>query len=284
VAVVAFVVHPDRPEASDAAAAAEKWLSARGHRTVAVPDAEHDETTAGAVTELPADAPPLDLAVSLGGDGTMLRTIAAAAPSGVPVLGVNLGRLGYLTQVEPPGLEAALARFLDGDYRVEERMMLEVAVERAAGDTGVFPALNEAVVEKTVPGHTVRVALSVAGRHFVTFAADGVLVSTPTGSTAYNLSVRGPIVSPSLFAMIVTPVSPHMLFDRPLVLEPHEWIRLEVLDPRPAVVVVDGRTVATLEPGDAISCRQGPQPARLVTFEERDFHAIVSAKFGLADR
>ena len=283
-AVVAFVVHPDRPEASAAAEAAEKWLSARGHRTVSVPDAEHDEASAGAVTGLSADATAVDLAVSLGGDGTMLRTIAAAAPAGVPVLGVNLGRLGYLTQVEPAGLEAALARFLGGDYRVEERMMLEVVVERAGGDATVFPALNEAVVEKTVSGHTVRVALSVAGRHFVTFAADGVLVSTPTGSTAYNLSVRGPIVSPSLFAMIVTPVSPHMLFDRPLVLEPAEWIRLEVLDPRPAVAVVDGRSVATLEPGDALCCRQGPQPARLVTFEERHFHAIVSAKFGLADR
>lgn len=282
-AVVAFVVHPDRPEAADAAAAAEKWLSARGHETVSVLDT--DDVAAGASTRLPEGTPPLDLAVSLGGDGTMLRTIEAAAPAGVPVLGVNLGRLGYLTQVEPSGLEAALARFLGGDFGVEERMMLEVAVQRGgAGESVTLPALNEAVVEKTVPGHTVRVSLSVAGRHFVTFAADGVLVSTPTGSTAYNLSVRGPIVSPQLLAMVVTPVSPHMLFDRPLVLEPTEWIRLEVLDPRPAVAVVDGRSVATLEPGDALCCRQGPRPARLITFGERDFHAIVSAKFGLADR
>lgn len=279
-AVVAFVVHPDRPQASDAAAATEKWLTARGHQTLSVLDAHGDVST-----PLPAGAPPLDLVVSLGGDGTMLRTIAAAAPSGVPVLGVNLGRLGYLTQIEPSGLEPALARFLGGDYRVEERMMLEVAFQReGAGESVILPALNEAVVEKTVPGHTVRVSLSVAGRHFVTFAADGVLVSTPTGSTAYNLSVRGPIVSPQLRAMVVTPVSPHMLFDRPLVLEPTESIRLEVLDPRPAVVVVDGRSVATLEPGDALCCRQGPEPARLVTFGERDFHAIVSAKFGLTDR
>ena len=282
-AVVAFVVHPDRPQASDAASAAEKWLSARGHQTVSVLDA--DDGAASASTRLPEGGPPVDLAVSLGGDGTMLRTIEAAAPAGVPVLGVNLGRLGYLTQIEPAGLEGALARFLGGDYGVEERMMLEVSVQRAgAGESVTLPALNEAVVEKTLPGHTVRVSLSVAGRHFVTFAADGVLVSTPTGSTAYNLSVRGPIVSPLLRAMVVTPVSPHMLFDRPLVLEPTEWIRLEVLDPRPAVAVVDGRSVATLEPGDALCCRQGPQPARLVTFGERDFHAIVSAKFGLADR
>ena len=162
---------------------------------------------------------------------------------------------------------------------------MEVVLQRAgAQDTEVFPALNVAVVETTDPGHTVRVAVSVAGRLFVTFAADGVLVSTPTGSTAYNLSVHGPILSPRLRALVVAPVSPHMLFDRQLVLEPAQWIRLELLEPRTAVAVVDGQSVARLAPGDALCCREGPLPARLVTFGERDFHAILRARFGLADR
>ena len=218
----------------------------------------------------------------------MLRTVALASASGTLVLGVNLGRLGYLTEVEPEGLEAALGRFLTGDYSVEERITLEVAVE-AAGTGESVPSrrvivLNEAVVEKTVPGHTIRVAASIAGRPFVTYAADGLLVATPTGSTAYNLSARGPILSPGLRALVLTPVSPHMLFDRPLVLEPEQWVRLELMGPRPAVLVLDGQSSDPLQPGDAVVCRVGPSPARLVTFGPRDFFSILRARFHLADR
>lgn len=273
---VAFVVHPDRELAERAAAQAMAWLQERGHRAVRVPDADVDSLAGG---------DDVDLAVSLGGDGTMLRTVALASTKGVPVLGVNLGRLGYLTEAEPGGIEPVLEKFLAGEFEVEERMTLEISFQRAGDpDPPTRTALNEAVVEKTVPGHTVRVAASIAGRPFVTYAADGILVATPTGSTAYNLSARGPILSPHLRAMVVTPISPHMLFDRPLVLEPSEWLRLEVLDPRPAVVVVDGQEFGRLEPGDAIVCREGRTPARLVVFGERDFHAILRARFGLADR
>jgi NAD+ kinase len=231
------------------------------------------------------DDDTVDLAVSLGGDGTMLRTVAMAAGRGIPVLGVNLGQLGYLTEVEPPALERALERFVAGDYEVEERMTLSVIV---TGPDGVVQseqsALNEATVEKTVPGHTVRVAASIDGTPFVTYAADGLLMSTPTGSTAYNLSARGPLLSPRLRALILTPVSPHMLFDRPVVLDPGQRIQLEVLGPRPAMLVVDGLTVCTLEPGATVDFREGDRPARLVTFGLRDFHAILRAKFHLADR
>ncbi|MHB8594316.1 MAG: NAD(+)/NADH kinase [Acidimicrobiales bacterium] len=277
-AVVAFVVHPERPSAVTAAAAAEQWLAERGHRAFRVPDT--------ADRQLADDGTDIDLAVSLGGDGTMLRTVALASASGVPVLGVNLGRLGYLTDIEPAGLHRALERFLAGDHQVEERMTLEVTVERGGdpGATVTYPALNEAVVEKTVPGHTIRVAAAIAGRPFVTYSADGLLVATPTGSTAYNLSARGPIVSPLLRAMVVTPISPHMLFDRALVLQPAQWLRLEVVASRPAVLVVDGQNVGILEVGDAIVCREGRVPARLITLGERDFHAILQARFGLADR
>jgi NAD+ kinase len=212
------------------------------------------------------------------------------------VLGVNLGQLGYLTEVEPAGLEPALARFLAGDYGVEERMTLHVEVRfapRAGADTEdrdsprtrSCVALNEVVVEKSVPpGHTVRLAASIAERPFITYAADGILVATPTGSTAYNLSARGPIVSPHLRALIVTPVSPHMLFDRPLVLDPSESVRLELLDAGPAVLLVDGSFLGELEPGDVVVCRAGRHPARLVTFGKRDFHSILKAKFNLTDR
>ncbi|HZD65610.1 MAG TPA: NAD(+)/NADH kinase, partial [Acidimicrobiales bacterium] len=232
-ATVAFVIHAERPDAVALAEEASAWLGDRGHE-VRLPEGEDG-------------AAPLegaDLAVSLGGDGTMLRTAGLVHSLGVPVLGVNLGHLGYLTSIERDGLCDALARFLKGDYTLQERMTLEVTFRpgegggRREGETSV--AFNEAVVEKVAPGHTTRLALSIAGRPFITYAADGLIVATPTGSTAYNLSSRGPIASPRLWALIVTPVSPHMLFDRSLILEPGEEATVEVVDGRPAILVVDG--------------------------------------------
>jgi NAD+ kinase len=215
----------------------------------------------------------------------MLRAVNLAWAAGVPVLGVNLGRLGYLTEVEPAGLEAALERFLSGHYTVEERMMLDVSWNAAeAGDESSCLALNEAVVEKTVPGHTIRVTATISMRPFVTYAADGLLVATPTGSTAYNLSVRGPILSPNLKAVVVSPISPHMLFDRPLVLDPVEILELTLAGPRPAVLVVDGRSVATLVTGDTVTCKAAERPVYLVTFGPRDFHSILRTRFNLSDR
>jgi NAD+ kinase len=298
VVAVAFVVHPGRPEAAALAERASQWLSERGHTIeTIVADVDHThEEAERPVVAAPRDASGrlrrahIDLAVSLGGDGTMLRTVAATIDHGVPVLGVNLGHLGYLTEVDPEGLEAALERFISGDYRIEERMTLAVQLERRGDDqppsAGQFPhtVVNEAVVEKTVPGHTIRITASVAGKPLVTYAADGVLVATPTGSTAYNLSLRGPIVSPRLNAVVITPISPHMLFDRSLVLAPEEWLRLELAVPRQAQLVLDGRSVTTMEPGDALVCRAGDTPARLVSFGGREFHTIVRARFNLADR
>lgn len=280
-AAVAFVVHPERPVAAEVAALAGQWLVERGHTVTRVVDSLHNEDG--------LDDDEVDLAVSLGGDGTMLRTVAMAARRGIPILGVNLGQLGYLTEVEPTALEHALDRFLTGDYEIEERMTLEVEITRhgspPASDAGSpYLVLNEAVVEKTVSGHTVRLSTSIAGHPFVTYLADGLLVCTPTGSTAYNLSARGPIMSPLLRAMVVTPISAHMLFDRTIVLEPQQWLRIEVAGPRPGVLVIDGASVAQLEPGDAVECREGPVDARLVSLGRRDFHAILRSRFHLADR
>jgi NAD+ kinase len=274
VALIAFSTHPERPDAIVLAERTAAWLAERGHRSVAAFADDGSSTLDGA-----------DLVVSLGGDGTLLRAVDAALVTGIPVLGVNIGSLGYLTQVEPADLEGALQRFLSGTHHVEERMTLEVIVEDGEGRTVTHRrALNETTVEKTVPGHTVRVGALIDDRPFVTYVADGLLVSTPTGSTAYNLSARGPVLSPRLRAIVVTPVSPHMIFDRPLVLDPTQRLRLEVLAPRPAVLVVDGVTVCTLDPGAVVECREGDRPARLVTLGTRDFHTILRAKFHLADR
>ena len=303
-ALIAFSVNHQRPEAVALAERTARWLEENGHRSTSIEENGHRSTSieenghtstsieenghtstsiGGAEGHLSLDG--AELLVSLGGDGTLLRSVDAALGRGIPVLGVNIGRLGFLTQIEPAGLEDALSAFLAGTHQVEERMTLSVTVTGPDGSVTVRRiALNEATVEKTVPGHTVRVAALIDGRPFVTYAADGLLVATPTGSTAYNLSARGPVLSPRLRALVVTPVSPHMLFDRPLVLDPEERLRLEVLEPRPAVLVVDGVTVATLQPGSVVDCVEGDRPARLVTVGPRNFHAILRAKFHLSDR
>ncbi|HVW32343.1 MAG TPA: NAD(+)/NADH kinase, partial [Acidimicrobiia bacterium] len=260
------------------------FLRARGVE-VRVP-APHagDVGLAECACDLRTFAEGLDFAVSLGGDGTMLRTVDLVAPEGVPVLGVNLGQLGFLTEIEPPELEEALGRALAGDCQISERMTLSVVVDSDGPAAGKWLALNEAVLEKCSSGHLVRLAVSMNGKFFTTYAADGVIVATPTGSTAYNFSAQGPIVSPSHRCLILTPVSPHMLFHRSLVLGPDEELGFEVTSQLPVGLVLDGREVGRLSPGDSVSCTQGPWPARLMTLYPRDFHQVLKAKFGLADR
>lgn len=226
----------------------------------------------------------LDLAISLGGDGTMLRTVDLVYETGAAVLGVNVGQLGYLTEVEPDDLDPALERLVRGDYEVDERMVLEVMVASRGPASGRWWALNEAVIEKEQPGRLVRLAVAINGAFFTTYAADGVIVATPTGSTAYSFSARGPIVSPRHRCILLTPVSPHMLFDRALVLAADEELRFTVTDGRHVVLTIDGRDLGALAPDDEVTCSAGPKPARIVTFGLRDFHQLLKAKFGLADR
>jgi NAD+ kinase len=238
---------------------------------------------------MPVEAPSPTLAVSLGGDGTVLRAVQLLDGAPVPLLAVNVGLLGYLAELEAPGLLGALERWfaadVDADIQIEERMMLDAVVRRAAsGDEQRWRALNEGVVEKDESGHMVRLLVSIDGTPFTSYAADGLIVATPTGSTAYSLSAHGPVISPRHRAMLLTPVSPHMLFDRSLVLDPDEEIRVEVIGQRPARLSIDGRPVATLAEGDAVSFRPSVAVARFVRFGRRRFHQILKTKFGLADR
>ncbi|MGH9057085.1 MAG: NAD(+)/NADH kinase [Acidimicrobiales bacterium] len=274
-ASIGFVVHAQREGAATLASDTCSWLREGGHFAEILD------------TDRPAVAAGLDLAVSLGGDGTMLRTVDLASPDGVPVLGVNLGHLGYLTVAEPDGLREALRRFLAGDYQVESRMTLDVSL--LGGNDGSHTvlhrsALNDVVLQRPAGHHTIRTEVSVDKVPFMTFVADALILATPTGSTAYNLSARGPIVSPRARVQVLTPVAPHMLFDRSLVLDGDDEVSIVALGGQQADVVIDGWPVATLEPGRTLQCRRGGSDARLVTFGERDFHHILKRKFNLADR
>ena len=281
----ALVVHPRRPPAHRLAQELAAWLQAEGHEVrLPGPDARSAGLENLACDD--ADVGQVDLVVSLGGDGSILRAVRLAADAGVAVLGVNFGQLAYLAEVEPGDARAAIERWLAGDFGIVERMRLAVRVRTAGSTTSSAPlgALNEAVVEKLDRGRSVRLNLSVDDRFFTTYRADGLIVASPTGSTAYSLSAGGPILAPTHQALVVTPVSPHSLFDRSLVLPPDTTIRIEVESEQPAALSLDGDVCRVLQPGGVVECTASPRPARLVTFDHRHFDDILKAKFGLGDR
>jgi NAD+ kinase len=283
VKAVGLVPHRDRAVAHDLARQARAWLAERGVE-VRVPESDAGPAGLGdCAVAAGGFAKGLDLVLALGGDGTMLRAVQLVYPEPVPILGVNAGQLGYLSGVEASELEAVLPRLLRGEFEVSERMMLEVVVKTATGERREY-ALNETVVEKVGAGRLIRLLVSINGTPFTTYAADGVIVATATGSTAYSFSARGPIVSPGHRCLLVTPVSPHMLFDRSLVLGADEELELLVTDGRPVSLTVDGREAGELAPGEAIVCRAAPGAARLVARRHDDFHQLLKAKFGLTDR
>jgi len=282
---VLIALHPDRAEAAEVALDLVTWLEGRGYRVVM--DAE--AAAGAALVRLTAADDVLEgtgaLAVCLGGDGTMLATFERVARYGIPVLGIHLGNLGYLTEFEPSETIVAVQQALDGELPIEERMMVSARIERADGSMeGPWDGLNEVVVEKRAQGHTVRLAVSLDDVSFATYAADGLIVATPTGSTGYSMSARGAIVDPSHRALQLTPVAPHMLFDRSLLLQPETSVRIAVVGDREANCSVDGRSVAVLQAGDSLVATAAATPALLVTSGQRGFHQVLREKFGLKDR
>lgn len=229
--------------------------------------------------EASADA---ELVVSLGGDGTFLRAATAAHGLGVPVLGVNFGRVGYLLDLSPADAPAALEAALGGEASWEERSVLEVSVN---GQRRV--AVNELVVEKELPGHMVHIGVTVDGAAWIEYAADGVIVATATGTTGYNLSAGGPVLPPSSSQMVINPVAPHLQLPNALVVEADGIVELENRSRRAAAVVVDGQQVASLEMGGLASVRVHERPLRFHAPERRSYvarlHDVLGEERRLAD-
>ncbi|HZD37616.1 MAG TPA: NAD(+)/NADH kinase, partial [Actinomycetes bacterium] len=222
--------------------------------------------------------------VVLGGDGTLLRALGLVLEAQVPILGVNLGRLGFLTEIEPDGLQHALEAVWSGHYRVERRTTLCARVVVGGEVVASDLAVNDVVLEKSARERLASIALYVGEGLFARYAADGLIVATPTGSTAYSFSAGGPIVSPRMDALLLTSIAPHMVFNRSLVLDPDEVVRLEVLPESPPVVEsVDGRAVRQLDPGTMVEVVRGDHPALLVRVTRTDFYSLVRSKFRLAD-
>ncbi len=230
-------------------------------------------------------ASTIDVCISLGGDGTMLRAAGLVAQHGVPILGVNAGRLGYLAEVEPSHLIDALEQWRRGELIEQARMMVEVTSEASADGETPFRgwALNEAVVARVDSGRTVDVLATINDRPFSNYLADAVIVATPTGSTAYSLSAGGPIVEPDFRALILTPVAAHMVFNRSMILAPTTEVAFTVQGHRGAVLALDGEACLQLEPGQSVSCRAADVAVKLLVDGERDFHTVLKEKFHLID-
>lgn len=223
-----------------------------------------------------------ELVLVLGGDGTILRAAEVARHAGVPLLGVNLGRVGFLAEAEQADLDATLEQVLDRAYSVEERMTLDIDVVVGGLTVDSGWALNEASVEKAARERMLELVVEVDGRPLSRWGCDGVVAATPTGSTAYAWSAGGPVVWPAVEAMLVVPVSAHALFARPLVVSPSSVVALEVLPSgTEAVVACDGRRTRPLPHGARVEVRRGRDPVLLARTRARPFTDTLVEKFGL---
>ena len=280
---VLLLAHTGRPATVDAARLVVSRLLEAGVEVRVLAEESDDLKTEGvAVCEESDCATGAELVLVLGGDGTILRAAELARGGGVPLLGVNLGRVGFLAEAEHSDLEATVEQVLDRAYEVEERMTLgiDVVVDGERVDSGW--ALNEAAVEKAARERMLELVVEVDGRPLSRWGCDGVVAATPTGSTAYAFSAGGPVVWPAVEATLVVPVSAHALFARPLVVSPSSVVALEVLPSGcSAVVTCDGRRSRELPHGARVEVRRGDTPVLLARTRERAFTDTLVEKFAL---
>src|SRR6266480_7811816 len=276
--VVGMVLHPER-DCSGAVGSILEWAARREIQVLGIDtEIRRLACTAEAVTaaELRQRA---DLLVSLGGDGTMLRAMRLADTQRPPVLGVNLGKLGFLAEVDVPDLPGALSAIDDREFTVEPRL----AVDAIIGDQ-VVTAFNDVAVVRFPGQPTAVIAVRAAGHPFVSYAADAVVVATPAGSTAYSFSAGGPIVSPAVEALLVTPAAPHAGYDRGLVLSIQDSLTLEILPTSGRLAVeVDGPVAAHVDVGDRIELRPRPGAAHVVRLGRTTFYQRARRKLRLTD-
>src|SRR6266542_3828355 len=275
---VGLVLHPRR-DSTEAVAAVLGWAAQKGTEVFGIEDEIRRLNCAAIAVTAEELGSRTDLLVSLGGDGTMLRAMRLADRQRAPVLGVNLGKLGFLAEVDVPDLPGALSAIDDHDYTIEPRL----AVDAALGEQ-VVTAFNDVAVVRVPGDGSAFVTVLAAGHPFVSYAADAVVVATPTGSTAYSFSAGGPIVSPAVEALLVTPAAPHSAYNRGLVVSVDDQLTLNVLPSSGRLAVeADGNVAAEVEPGDQIELQARPGAARVVRLGLTTFYERVRRKLRLAD-
>ena len=276
---VALVGRPNTPGIGEPLTSLATLLAGRGHDVFVDADTAVD----AGLTRLPTVARAamgarVDVAVVVGGDGTMLSIARELAPQGVPLIGVNQGRLGFLTDVPLARIEDVLAAMLAGHHVEERRQLLAATIRRDGVVVQESLALNEVVVSRGMQGGMIESAIAIDGRFVCALRADGLIVATPTGSTAYSLSAQGPIVHPQVPALLLVPVAPHALTNRPLVVSDEAQIDVTLLRGKEALALCDGQARFALAEGDHVAIRRADHPARLLHPEGHDHFAMLREK------
>lgn len=282
---IGVVVKPDARAAHEVVRRLVQWSSGRGLAALLdketadlVPDLAVAQTSRA---ELPAQ---VDVIVVLGGDGTLLSVARAVGDLGIPILGVNLGGLGFLTATTLDEMIPALEAFLAGRMTVEDRMMLSAWLHREGGLAGSFLALNDVVIVKGAMSRIIDLSVSVDGQSAIDYRADGLIIATPTGSTAYSLSAGGPILFPTMDAVVLTPICSHTLTNRPIVLPGRQRIEVAVLTSQEVMLTVDGQVGTPLRERDRVEVAQAASRIRLVRFPHKHFFSVLRTKLKWGER
>lgn len=258
-----------RNDAIEAAQGAARWLFEHGHVEVVAEDQAAAKLEVQSVPK--AEVAHSDLVIAFGGDGTIIRAAHICSEVGTPILGVHFGRFGFVTQCTPEEIGVALSAFLDGEHALEKRMMLQTELIRSGKTVATIHTLNESILQRIVTDRMLTFDVEVNGHHLTSYPADGVMVSTPTGSTGYNLSAGGPVVDPTIEALILVALAPHTLSARPLLLRADSIVRLKLDTGGDAVLSGDGQTRLHLLPGDFVEICRSSRTTNLVTIQNEDF-------------
>ncbi|MDA3902617.1 MAG: NAD(+)/NADH kinase [Desulfuromusa sp.] len=227
----------------------------------------------------------VDLIIVLGGDGTLISVARLIGERNIPIVGVNLGQLGFLTEITCDELSEMLARLLADDYQVSDRMMIDALIHRNGQVVGTFTVLNDIVINKGALARIIDMETYVDGRYLTCYKADGLIVSTPTGSTGYNLAAGGPIIYPDINSLLISPICPHMLTNRPIMVWSRSVIEIDVKFENDVVFfTADGQVGRKLLPGDRVEVRRSKSRTRLVTSPSKDYFEILRTKLNWGQR
>lgn len=271
-----FALFPNtrKPQAKNIAIGIREYLLSRGIQVV-VEDSDSEELNLSPLSSV--DPKELKALISLGGDGTILRLIHRHSNLDIPIIGINMGSLGFLADVPISDIYPSLQDLIDGRYRIQERMVMEG--ETAKGETCF--AINEMTLHRAQNPSLVDLGVHVDGIYLNTFSADGLIISTPTGSTAYSLAAGGPILTPELKAMVITPISPHTVSNRPIVLMPHKELQVQYLSEHdPVEIAFDGISSYSIRTGEVFNIRLSQRSFRLISLHRHDYFSTLRTKLG----
>ncbi len=281
---IGIYVKRNHPAAALEAQKLQGWLKARGMEVLLEQSLAEDLSDAGGIA---AEKVPalVDLVVVLGGDGTLISVARLIGDRKIPILGVNLGSLGFLTEITLPELYPALEQVLSGDFEVSDRMMLESLIFRQGKEIARYSVLNDVVINKGALARIIDMEASVDNTYLTTYKADGLIISTPTGSTAYNMAAGGPIIYPGMNCLVLTPICPHMLTNRPLIVSDEAMIRIELkFKDEDVVFTADGQIGMSLQQGDIVELRKSRDRTLLVKSQAKDYFKVLRAKLRWGER